>query len=78
MVLTEPMATDGYRMLGVTWDDDTTAEVLVSARTHTDGQWTQWFELDPEADVADGPSPNGRLGNFALLGGRLGWGPDSS
>jgi hypothetical protein len=61
VVLTEPMATDHYRMLGVTWKEHTSAQVVVTARTRTDGQWTDWIELDPMADVPKGRSPNGRL-----------------
>ncbi|MFL6288154.1 MAG: N-acetylmuramoyl-L-alanine amidase [Actinomycetes bacterium] len=64
-ILTGQVHTDGFRMLGVTWrgarpSDDGT--VVVTARTHTDGTWTDWFDVPINVDLGTEPSPNGRYG----------------
>jgi hypothetical protein len=64
-VLTRQMNTDGFRMLGVTWrraapSDNST--VVVTARTHTDGAWTGWFDIPINVDTGTEASPNGRYG----------------
>jgi hypothetical protein len=64
-VLTERLSTDDYRMLGVTWRraaPSNDSAVIVTARTHTDGRWTKWFELPTMVDTGTEPSPNGRFG----------------
>ncbi|HVQ88721.1 MAG TPA: N-acetylmuramoyl-L-alanine amidase [Actinomycetes bacterium] len=61
VVLTKELSTDDYRLLGVSWAANSTKQVVVTARTHTDGAWTNWFDLPPMEDTANHPSPNGRL-----------------
>ena len=65
VVLTDELSTDGFRMLAVTWRGaapSRTGAVVVSARTHTDGAWSTWFELHTNVDIGTEPSPNGRFG----------------
>lgn len=72
VVLSEPMATDGYRMVGVTWrgaGPSRTGAVLVSARTRSEGHWTGWFELDTMVDAGTEASPNGRFGTVPYWAG---------
>ena len=40
----------------------TIVPLLVNARTHTDGTWTDWFEVPAMVDIGTEPSPNGRFG----------------
>ena len=64
VLITEPIETDDYRMLGVTWTGAAPSEdgaVVVTARTRTDGQWTDWFELHTMVDGGTTASPNGRF-----------------
>ena len=56
VVLGPQRRTDGFRSLGVTWDDPGTAPagqpaVEVEVRTRTDGRWSGWTEL-PLLDAA--------------------------
>lgn len=72
VVLTDAMDTDAYRMVGVTWrgaGPSDTGVVVVSARTRTDGRWTDWFELDTMVDTGTEPSPNGRFGTVPYWAG---------
>jgi hypothetical protein len=65
VVLTGQISTDEYRMLGVSWrgaGPDAHSAVVVSARTHTDGAWTHWFDVPVNIDTGTQPSPNGRFG----------------
>ncbi|HEX5017453.1 MAG TPA: N-acetylmuramoyl-L-alanine amidase, partial [Actinomycetes bacterium] len=64
-VLTEPLSTDEYRMLGVTWrraapSPDTA--VIVTARSHAESGWSDWFEIPTMVDSGTQASPNGRFG----------------
>ena len=43
--------------------------MLVTARTRTDGQWTDWFELHTMVDGGTEPSPNGRFGTVPYWAG---------
>ncbi|MCZ3387725.1 MAG: N-acetylmuramoyl-L-alanine amidase [Actinomycetia bacterium] len=64
VVVTEPLDTDSYRMMGVTWKGAAPSEdgaVVVTARTRTDGRWTDWFELHTMVDGGTEVSPNGRF-----------------
>lgn len=64
-VLTEQLDTNGFRMLGVTWrgaPPSNESAVIVTARTRTDGEWTDWFEVHTLVDTGTEPSPNGRFG----------------
>ena len=64
-VLTEPLSTDGYRMLGVTWRGaapSPDSAVIVSARSHADSGWSNWFEIPTMVDNGTQASPNGRYG----------------
>lgn len=72
VVLSKPVTTDGYRMLGVTWRGaapSRTGGVVVSARTRTEGRWTSWFALDPMVDAGTEASPNGRFGTVPYWAG---------
>ncbi|MCZ3385950.1 MAG: peptidoglycan recognition protein [Actinomycetia bacterium] len=63
MLVTEPIETDDYRMLGVTWTGAPPSEdgaVVVTARTRTSGEWTDWFDLHTMVDGGTVASPNGR------------------
>jgi len=61
VAVTEPMDTIDYTMLGVTWAADERAEVAITVRTRTKGEWTDWFSLEPSDDIDVGGTPNGRL-----------------
>jgi hypothetical protein len=64
-VLTGQISTGEYRMLGVSWrgaGPEADSAVVVSARTRTDGAWTDWFEVPVNIDTGTEPSPNGRFG----------------
>ena len=64
-VLTEELETDSFRMLGVTWrgaPPSSDSAVIVTARTRTDGEWTDWFDVHTMVDTGTEPSPNGRFG----------------
>ena len=55
--------TDGYRMLAVTWDADSTRAATVNVRTHT--EWRPGPTGLPSHamdDLGSGAPPNGRLG----------------
>jgi len=72
VLLTEPIATADYRMVGVTWTGAGPSKdgaVLVTARTRTDGHWTDWFELQTMVDGGTEPSPNGRFGTVPYWAG---------
>lgn len=63
LLVTEPLETDEYRMLGVTWigaPPSADGAVVVTARTRTDGEWTDWFDLHTMVDGGTVASPNGR------------------
>lgn len=65
VAVTEQIATDDFRMLGVTWTGAAPSEegaVVVTARTRTEGSWTNWFEVPTSVDTGTEPSPNGRFG----------------
>ncbi len=72
VVISEPIETDDFRMLGVTWKGaapSSDATVLVTARTRTDGRWTDWFEVPTSVDSGTEPSPNGRFGTVPYWAG---------
>ncbi|MEP7115089.1 MAG: N-acetylmuramoyl-L-alanine amidase, partial [Ilumatobacteraceae bacterium] len=63
LLVTELIETDDYRMLGVTWTGappSADGSVVVTARTRTDGEWTDWFDLHTMVDGGTVASPNGR------------------
>ena len=65
IVLTKPMATEQYRMLGVTWrgaPPSADGAVMVSARTRDGATWSDWFDIHTLVDTGTQPSPNGRFG----------------
>ncbi len=54
-VLTRPMATSPFSVLGLTWDDDTgLAGVVIRYRVRVDGSWTRWQGIEA-SDVAPDP-----------------------
>ena len=65
LVLTDQLDTEGFRMLAVTWRGavpSADGSVVVTARTRTDGVWSEWFEIHTNVDIGTEPSPNGRFG----------------
>ena len=72
VAVTEPIETDDFRMLGVTWTGAAPSEegaVLVTARTRTENSWTEWFEVPTSVDSGTEPSPNGRFGTVPYWAG---------
>ncbi len=72
VAVTEPIETDDFRMLGVTWTGAAPSEegaVLVTARTRTENSWTEWFEVPTSVDSGTEPSPNGRYGTVPYWAG---------
>lgn len=72
VLVTDPVETDAFRMLGVTWSGagpSKNGAVLVTARTRTDGQWSDWFEIHTMVDGGTEPSPNGRFGTVPYWSG---------
>ena len=72
VVVTAPLETDGFRMFGVTWRGAPPTEdgaVVVTARTRTNGEWTDWFEIHADVDNGTEPSPNGRFGTVPYWAG---------
>lgn len=72
VVVTDLVETDAFRMLGVTWSGTGPSEdgtVLVTARTRTDGEWSDWFELHTNVDGGTEASPNGRFGTVPYWAG---------
>ena len=67
--LSAPAEVDGFATVGVTWSpDDELAEeeVTVSVRSHDDGVWGDWEEI--EYDEAHGPDPDSPEGRKARAG----------
>ncbi|KQS99768.1 hypothetical protein ASG23_10580 [Cellulomonas sp. Leaf395] len=53
-IVTEPVVSDGYQSVGVTWDTDPSAPAVeVAVRTLTDGSWTEWVTLEDESSAPD-------------------------
>lgn len=72
VAVTGQLATDDFRMFGVTWTGAAPSEdgaVLVTARTRTDNEWTDWFEVPTSVDSGTEPSPNGRFGTVPYWAG---------
>jgi hypothetical protein len=72
VAITGQIATDGFRMLGVTWKGAAPSEdgaVVVTARTRTDDRWTDWFEVPTSVDAGTQASPNGRFGTVPYWAG---------
>ena len=72
-VLTAPMSTDDFRLVGLTWSaGEQDQDVAVLVRVREDGTWSDWEQLaaaddGPDAGTAEARSAAGRIGTDPLI-----------